>query len=56
LFRRDIERDILPYTRAHAIGVLVHGPLGHGLLGGGYTPQTTVALQHEMTLAQLAIA
>jgi aryl-alcohol dehydrogenase-like predicted oxidoreductase len=86
LFRRDIEQDILPYTRAHGIAVLVYGPLGHGLLGGGYTPQTTfarddwrsnspvfqgepfkrdlgvverlktLAQQHGMTVAQLAIA
>ena len=35
LLRRGIETDILPYTRAHRIGVLVYGPLGHGLLSGG---------------------
>jgi aryl-alcohol dehydrogenase-like predicted oxidoreductase len=43
LFRRDIEREILPYTRQHGIGVLVYGALAHGLLGGGLTPQTTFA-------------
>ena len=43
LFRRDIERDILPYCQAHGIGVLVYGALGHGLLAGTYTPQTTFA-------------
>src|SRR6202049_4113853 len=43
LFRRDIEREILPYTRQHGIGVLVYGPLAHGLLGGAFTPQTTFA-------------
>ncbi len=32
LFRRDIEASILPYARAHDIGVLVYGPLAHGLL------------------------
>ena len=41
LFRRDIEQDILPYAHEHGIGVLVYGPLAHGLLAGGYTPQTT---------------
>jgi len=41
LFRRDIEQEILPYCREHGIGVLVYGPLAHGLLGGRYTPQTT---------------
>jgi aryl-alcohol dehydrogenase-like predicted oxidoreductase len=32
LFRRTIEADILPYTSAHDIGVLVCAPLAHGLL------------------------
>jgi len=40
LFRRDIEASILPYTRAHDIGVLVYGPLGHGLLSGALTAET----------------
>ena len=40
LFRRDIEQDILPYTQEHGIGVLVYGPLAHGLLAGTFTPQT----------------
>ena len=43
LFRRDVEKEILPYCQEHGIGVLVYGPLAHGLLGGGYTPQTTFA-------------
>ena len=43
LFRRDIEREILPYCEAADIGVLVYGPLAHGLLGGAFTPQTTFA-------------
>jgi aryl-alcohol dehydrogenase-like predicted oxidoreductase len=34
LFRRDIEADVLPYTATNDIGVLVYGPLAHGLLGG----------------------
>jgi aryl-alcohol dehydrogenase-like predicted oxidoreductase len=34
LFRRDIEREILPHTTAHDIGVLIDGPLAHGLLSG----------------------
>jgi hypothetical protein len=40
LFRRDIELDILPYCRKHGIGVLVYGPLAHGLLAGAYSPGT----------------
>jgi aryl-alcohol dehydrogenase-like predicted oxidoreductase len=43
LFRRDIEQEILPYCHEYGIGVLVYGPLAHGLLGGRYTPQTTFA-------------
>lgn len=41
LFRRDIEGEILPYCAAQGIGVLVYGPLAHGLLAGTMTPATT---------------
>ena len=44
LFRRDIEADMLPYTRAHDIGVLVYGPLAHGLLTGTMSENTTFAV------------
>ena len=43
LFRRDIEADVLPYARRHDIGVLVYGPLAHGLLAGGMDARTTFA-------------
>lgn len=43
LFRRDIESLILPYTLAHDIGVLVYGPLAHGLLSGAMTAETKFA-------------
>jgi aryl-alcohol dehydrogenase-like predicted oxidoreductase len=43
LFRRDIETDVLPYTRTHDIGVLVYGPLAHGLLTGSVDEGTTFA-------------
>ena len=43
LFRRDIESSILPYTKAHDIGVLVYGPLAHGLLSGSMTEETKFA-------------
>lgn len=43
LFRREIEQEILPYTRQHGIGVLVYGALAHGLLAGSFTPQTAFA-------------
>ena len=38
LFRRDIEEEILPYCVEHGIGVLVYGPLAHGLLSGKMSP------------------
>jgi hypothetical protein len=41
LFRRDIEAEVLPYCAARGIGVLVYGPLAHGLLSGAMTAQTT---------------
>jgi aryl-alcohol dehydrogenase-like predicted oxidoreductase len=43
LFRRDIEAEVLPYTEAHDIGVLVYGPLAHGLLSGSFGPGTRFA-------------
>ncbi|HEY0451086.1 aldo/keto reductase [Actinophytocola sp.] len=43
MFHRDIEKEILPYTVKHHIGVLAYGPLAHGLLGGHMSPRTTFA-------------
>ena len=43
MFRRDIEADVLAYTQMNDIGVLVYGPLGHGLLGGGLRADTPFA-------------
>ncbi len=43
LFRREIEDEVLPYCREHDIGVLVYGPLAHGLLTGTLTDNTTFA-------------
>jgi aryl-alcohol dehydrogenase-like predicted oxidoreductase len=43
LFRRDIEETILPFAQEHGIGVLIYGPLGHGLLSGRMTEDTTFA-------------
>jgi aryl-alcohol dehydrogenase-like predicted oxidoreductase len=43
LFRRDIEAGTLPYAREHDIGVLVYGPLAHGLLTGTMSEDTTFA-------------
>ncbi len=39
LFRRDIEQEILPYCVEHGIGVLIYGPLAHGLLSGRMVPE-----------------
>ncbi|OIJ94118.1 hypothetical protein BIV24_11205 [Streptomyces colonosanans] len=39
-FRREIEDAILPYARQHDIGVLVYGPLAHGLLTGTLSKDT----------------
>ncbi len=41
LFSREVERDVLPYAREHDIGVLIYGPLAHGLLTGAYDESTT---------------
>jgi aryl-alcohol dehydrogenase-like predicted oxidoreductase len=41
LFRRDIEDKIIPYATEHDIGVLVYGPMAHGLLSGRMTDSTT---------------
>lgn len=43
LFRRDVEEELLPYCRAHDVGVLVYGPLAHGLLTGSLTPDSSFA-------------
>jgi aryl-alcohol dehydrogenase-like predicted oxidoreductase len=43
LFRRDIESTVLRYTSAHDLGVLVYGPLAHGLLSGRMSAATTFA-------------
>lgn len=43
LFRRDIEGDLLPYCHANDIGVMVYGPLAHGLLTGTMKADTSFA-------------
>jgi aryl-alcohol dehydrogenase-like predicted oxidoreductase len=40
LFNRGIEEDVLPWCREHDVGVLVYGPLSHGLLSGRFDPST----------------
>jgi len=43
LFRRDIEGEVLPYCREHNVGVLVYGPLAHGLLTATMSENTRFA-------------
>ena len=43
LFHRDIEDELLPYCHEHDIGVLVYGPLAHGLLTGTLAGDTSFA-------------
>ncbi|PPA69247.1 aldo/keto reductase [Jeotgalibacillus proteolyticus] len=41
LFKRDVEKDILPYTSKNTISFIPYFPLAAGLLGGKYTKDTT---------------
>lgn len=41
IFRREVEKHVLPYCEAHGVGTLVYGPLAHGLLAGKYDEDTT---------------
>lgn len=43
LFRRDIEGELLPYCHTNDIGVMVYGPLAHGLLTGTIKSDTSFA-------------
>ncbi len=36
LVARELEREVLPFTRRHGIGVLAYSPIGGGLLTGKY--------------------
>jgi aryl-alcohol dehydrogenase-like predicted oxidoreductase len=40
LFNRGIEQEVLPWCRENDIGLLVYGPLAHGLLSGRFDPST----------------
>jgi aryl-alcohol dehydrogenase-like predicted oxidoreductase len=43
MLRREIEETTLPYCREHDIGVLIYGPLAHGLLSGRFTRASRLA-------------
>jgi aryl-alcohol dehydrogenase-like predicted oxidoreductase len=42
LFNRGVEDELLPYCAASDIGVLVYGPLAHGLLTGAIDEETAL--------------
>jgi aryl-alcohol dehydrogenase-like predicted oxidoreductase len=44
LLRRDIEREVLPWCRAHDVGVIVYSPMQSGLLTGAMTRERLAAL------------
>jgi myo-inositol catabolism protein IolS len=41
LFKREVEKEILPYTAANNISFVPYYPLAAGLLGGNYNKNTT---------------
>ena len=45
MFRREIEDEILPYADEHDVGVLVYGPMAHGILTGRITYWTRFSSQ-----------
>ncbi len=42
--RRDVEHDVLPWCRAHHVGVIVYSPMQSGLLTGTMTRERFAAL------------
>ncbi len=47
ILSRDAEAELLPYCRAHNLGVIVRGPLAQGKLSGRMTAQTTFHADDE---------
>jgi aryl-alcohol dehydrogenase-like predicted oxidoreductase len=43
----EIEKDILPYTQAHDIGVIVYSPMKSGLLSGTMTRERVAAMPED---------
>ena len=43
IFDRRCEADVLPFAKEHGMGVMVYGPLAHGLLTGTFTKDTEFA-------------
>ncbi|HAL45765.1 MAG: aldo/keto reductase [Planctomycetes bacterium GWF2_42_9] len=44
MFKRDIEKEILPFCKKNNIGVIVYSPLQKGMLSGKFTPEKIAAL------------
>jgi aryl-alcohol dehydrogenase-like predicted oxidoreductase len=47
LIHPDAETEILPYARAHRIGVIVYGPMGYGLLTGSMTAERVARMPSD---------
>jgi aryl-alcohol dehydrogenase-like predicted oxidoreductase len=43
ILAREIEKEVLPYTQAHGIGVIVYSPMKSGLLSGAMTRERIAA-------------
>jgi aryl-alcohol dehydrogenase-like predicted oxidoreductase len=44
ILAREIEQEVLPYTQAHGIGVIVYSPMKSGLLSGAMTRERIAAM------------
>ncbi|HLY17138.1 MAG TPA: aldo/keto reductase [Bryobacteraceae bacterium] len=44
ILAREIEENVLPYTQAHGIGVIVYSPMKSGLLSGAMTRERIAAM------------
>jgi aryl-alcohol dehydrogenase-like predicted oxidoreductase len=47
LVHPDAEKEILPYARAHRIGVIAYGPMGYGLLTGAMTAERVARMPSD---------
>lgn len=47
MLRREVEAEILPYAREHAIGVIAYSPMASGLLTGTWTKKRREALPED---------
>lgn len=47
LIRREVEAEVLPYARAHNIGVIGYSPMGSGMLTGAMTRERVANLPED---------